>query len=343
MYARLARPRRLLGGPLQPLGWLLAAVLACCVARLAGVEDALTAAQFALTVVLLAALLLLVDIWLSPTVTGAGDNASGVALALRARGAARTTRSTTSASTCCSPEPRRAGPTGCARSCAATARDLPRDRTVVPQPGRGRRGHGPCTRREGPVLALRSHAQLATLAGEIAAEAGRDGPRALDNRAPSDGFAASSAGYAALTVTCRDELGLAPRCTTAAATCPSTWSARAGGRRGACASSWPSGSTPGGPRAARGLAARGRPSSTKKSSACRIGERVAAGGAAGVAAHQDLLHGHLELLAGQRARHLGHGHDAVRHVAWRAVLAHARAGSVASSSVVQLGALRHAP
>ena len=43
---------------------------------------ALTAAQFALTVALIATLLLLVDVWLSPTVPGAGDNASGVALAL---------------------------------------------------------------------------------------------------------------------------------------------------------------------------------------------------------------------------------------------------------------------
>ena len=58
-------------------------MLACSVARLADLDGvALTAAQFALTVALLATLLLLLDIWLSPTVPGAGDNASGVALAL---------------------------------------------------------------------------------------------------------------------------------------------------------------------------------------------------------------------------------------------------------------------
>ena len=69
LYARLAHPQRLLGGPLQPLGWLLTAVLACSVARLAGMEGAaLTAVQFALTVALIATLLLLVDVWLSPTV-----------------------------------------------------------------------------------------------------------------------------------------------------------------------------------------------------------------------------------------------------------------------------------
>ena len=84
LMARLGRPRRLFGGPLQGLAWTMAAVCASCLLRVAGVEgDPLTAVQFALAVLLLAALPLLVDAWLSPTVPGAGDNASGVALTLR--------------------------------------------------------------------------------------------------------------------------------------------------------------------------------------------------------------------------------------------------------------------
>ena len=50
--------------------------------------------------------------------------------------------------------------------------------------------------------------QLTGICEEIAA--GTD-IRPLDNRAASDGFGARSAGYPAITVTCRDEYGLAPR------------------------------------------------------------------------------------------------------------------------------------
>ena len=211
MYARFARPRRLLGGPLQPLGWLLTAVLACSFARLAGVEGAaLAAAQFVLTVALIATLLLLVDVWLSPTVPGAGDNASGVALALALAerlGGALDHFSVNVLLT----GAQESGADGMRAYLRRHRGDLHRDRTVVLNLDEVGGGTVRYTRREGPVLALRSHPQVAALAGEIAAAAGPDGPRALDNRAPSDGFAASSAGYAALTVTCRDELGLAPR------------------------------------------------------------------------------------------------------------------------------------
>jgi hypothetical protein len=211
LYARLAHPRRLLGGPLQPLGWLLTAVLACSVARVAGLEGiALTAAQFALTVALIATLLLLVDVWLSPTVPGAGDNASGVALALvlaERLGGALEHFSVNVVLT----GAQESGADGMRAYLRRHRGDLPRDRTVVLNLDEVGAGTLRYTRREGPLLALRSHAQLATLAGEIAAEAGPGGPGALDNRAPSDGFATSSAGYAALTVTCRDALGLAPR------------------------------------------------------------------------------------------------------------------------------------
>jgi hypothetical protein len=49
--------------------------------------------------------------------------------------------------------------------------------------------------------------QLTRLCEEIAVTTDA---RPLDNRAPSDGFGARYAGYPAITVTCRDEHGLAP-------------------------------------------------------------------------------------------------------------------------------------
>ncbi len=92
-----------------------------CSAWWAWRATALTAVQFALAVLLLVALPLLVDAWLSPTVPGAGDNASGVAVVLRLadrlRNRARALRPACGAHRA----RRRAWPTGCARSCAGTA------------------------------------------------------------------------------------------------------------------------------------------------------------------------------------------------------------------------------
>ncbi len=210
LMARLARPRRLFGGPLQPLAWTLAAVAACAVLRVVGVEgQALTAVQFGLAVLLLVALPLLVDAWLSPTVPGAGDNASGVAVALRLAD--------------------RLGPelrhfdlhvvlTGAQESLADGMRafvrrhrsELPRGRTVILNLDEVGGGSVHYTVREGPLLAPRSHPQVVRACEEIAADSPAPAPRPLANRAASDGFAARSAGYPSLTVTCRDELGLAP-------------------------------------------------------------------------------------------------------------------------------------
>ena len=211
MYARLARPRRLLGGPLQPLGWLLTAVLACSFARLAGIGGRRSGRCAVRT-------------------HGRADRHAAAArgrLALAHRAGSRRQRVRGGPR----PRPRRAARRSArplqreraahrcpgergrrhARLPAPPPRRSARDRTVVLNLDEVGGGTVRYTRREGPVLALRSHPQLAALAGEIAVDGRSDGPRALDNRAPSDGFAASSAGYAALTVTCRDELGLAPR------------------------------------------------------------------------------------------------------------------------------------
>jgi Zn-dependent M28 family amino/carboxypeptidase len=152
---------------------------------------------------------LLVDAWLSPTVPGAGDNASGVAVVLRLAD--------------------RLGPelehfdlhvvlTGAQESLADGMRafahrhrsDLPHGRTVILNLDEVGSGSIHYTVREGPLLAPRSHPQVVHACEEIAADSPAPAPRPLANRSASDGFAARSAGYPSLTVTCRDELGLAP-------------------------------------------------------------------------------------------------------------------------------------
>ncbi len=209
LHARLARPRRLLGGPLQPVAWLLGATLACAVARLAGVDGVvLTAVQFTLTVALVAVLALLMDIWLSPTVPGACDNASGVALALRLSERLGGALEHFGVTVLLTGGQESGGPDGMRAFLRRHRRELPRDSTVVLNLDEVGSGSVRFTSREGPLLAARSHGQLTGLCDEIAA--GAD-VRPLDNRAASDGFGARYAGYPAITITCRDENGLAPR------------------------------------------------------------------------------------------------------------------------------------
>lgn len=94
IFARARRPaprplRALsrLGGRLDVIFWTIVALLGIAVLRLlAGITSdestALTAVQFALTVILIVAVVLMIDVALSDPVPGANDNASGVAAAL---------------------------------------------------------------------------------------------------------------------------------------------------------------------------------------------------------------------------------------------------------------------
>jgi hypothetical protein len=205
LFARVARPRRLVGGPLQPLAWLLAAALAGCFVRLAGVDAAaLTAVQFALTVALLATIPLLADIWLSPAVVGAGDNASGVALALRLADRLDTTLEHFGVHVVVTGAQEAGGADGMRAFLRRRRRELSAESTVMINLDEVGAGTPRFTVREGPLLAARSHVQLTELA-EAA------GARPFDNRTASDGFAARYAGYPAITITCRDDHDLAPR------------------------------------------------------------------------------------------------------------------------------------
>jgi hypothetical protein len=63
------------------------------------------------------------------------------------------------------------------------------------------------TRREGALLAARSHVQLVGLADQIADDGFEAAP--ITSRRASDGSAAAAAGFAAITVTCRERFDYA--------------------------------------------------------------------------------------------------------------------------------------
>ena len=190
-------------GPLTPFFWSLVLVLVCCLVRLAGVEETwLSVVQFVPTVALILAIPLLLDMAMSPVQQGENDNASGVALALRLA--------------------ERAAPelfgvhvllTGSQKALAQGMRafvrahrdELDRERTVVLNLDEVGDGTPRYARREGAFPSLRCHPQLVRLCRE------HDAALPFANRVPSDGYAARSAGIAAITISCRDEHGSASR------------------------------------------------------------------------------------------------------------------------------------
>jgi hypothetical protein len=193
-------------GPLSPFFWSLALVLVCCLVRLAGVDETwLTAVQFVPTVALIITFPLLLDMAMAPVQLGENDNASGVALALRLAERAEPERFGVHVLLTGSQKALAQG----MRSFAGAHRDeLGRERTVVLNLDEVGDGSPRYTRREGAVPALRSHPQLVRLCAESAARVPA-GP--FSNRVPSDGFAARSAGIAAITISCRHDGGSTTR------------------------------------------------------------------------------------------------------------------------------------
>jgi Zn-dependent M28 family amino/carboxypeptidase len=196
---------RLLQGPLQLLALALAAMLAACVARLAGVDsDLLTAVQFALAVLLLVGVALAVDILLSPTVPGAADNASGAVVAVRLAERLGGALESFGVHVLLTGAQESGGADGMRAFLRRHRRELPRDRTVFLNVDEVGAGTARYARREGPLLAARSHVQLAQLCREA-------GAKPIAVRSAGDAFAARYAGYPAITVTCRDDHGRSPR------------------------------------------------------------------------------------------------------------------------------------
>jgi hypothetical protein len=189
-------------------------VLACALLRLAGLDGtALTAVQFVPTLVLIVAVALLADIALAGTKGGENDNASGtVAVLGLAERFGRPDALEHFDVHLLFTGAQKAGAAGM-RAFLKQHRDrLAPDRTVflnVDQVGSGEPRY---TRREGALLALRSHQQLVALCDQIAEDEGDD-RRTLPivSRAASDASAAGAAGFPAVTITCRDRLDYASR------------------------------------------------------------------------------------------------------------------------------------
>ena len=197
--------RRPIGG-LQPLFWAELGVLACALLRLAGLDGTpLTVVQFVPTLALIVAVALLVDIALAGTRAGENDNASGVVLVMRlveTLGGALEHFDLHVLFTGAN----KAGAAGM-RAFLAKHPELARDTTIflnVDQVGSGAVRY---SRREGALITLRSHPQLVSICDQIAEDDPGAGP--FVSRSASDASAATAAGFAAITITCRDGLDYA--------------------------------------------------------------------------------------------------------------------------------------
>lgn len=192
---------RVLRDPWLAMVAAMLVLIGCCLARALGVEGVgLTAAQFVPTVLLILLVPALADIELSGTARATSDNAAGVATVLRLADdlGGRLEHFDLWVLFTGAREPFALGMSGWLK---ARRKELDRERTaVLSVDGVGR---GPITfsRREGPILPLRSHSQLVRISQEISDDAGGDGAasaRVVHER--SDAAAAIARGLPALTV-----------------------------------------------------------------------------------------------------------------------------------------------
>ena len=188
-------------GALQLLFWAELGVLACALLRLVGLDGtALTAVQFVPTLVLIVAIALLTDVALAGTRAGENDNASGTVLVLRLAERLGTGLEHFGLHVLF---------TGAGEASAAgigsfiKRDDLSHDSTVFLNVDQVGSGDVRYTRREGALLSSRTHPQLLSLSEGI------DDAMPIVSRSTSDASAATGAGFAALTVTCRDRLDYA--------------------------------------------------------------------------------------------------------------------------------------
>jgi hypothetical protein len=231
-------------GPLQPLFYAMLAVLICTLLRLPGIENTiLTVFQFLFTVLLIVTLPFLIDTGLAAASPGANDNASGVATALRLadRFGGELEHFDVHVLFTGAEEGFAQG----MRSFLKEHRDdLDPERIVFLNLDEVGMGTVRYTSREGLILPVASHSQLVEMCEEIVEdqeeereekeeeesdddeddidprlkeddddeddETERPGPRKLVARNVSDAFAARSAGFPALTITCKGRLDYSP-------------------------------------------------------------------------------------------------------------------------------------
>lgn len=207
--ARMRRPI----GPFVVFMAALVALVLCCVVRVLGQEgDVLTAVQLIPTIVLIASVAVLIDVGVSETVPGANDNASGIAAVLRLAESLDGGLRYFGLGVVITGGQESFG-LGMKAFLKRHKGDLHRESTVfvnVDEVGAGTVRYG---QREGALLAGRTHPHLFEIAEQIAEDDVEDAfsARPLRMRTPTDASVARLAGYPAITVACRDALGLAPR------------------------------------------------------------------------------------------------------------------------------------
>jgi Peptidase family M28 len=174
--------------PLRPMFLALLVLLACCVLRAGGMEGtALTVVQFIPTVVLIVYIALLFDIAVSPATPGENDNASGVAVVLRL--AERLAELDYFGVHVLFTGSQKAMAQGMRAFLQAHRKELKPGDTIVLNLDAVGGGEIRQTKKEGPLLTVRSHPQLG---GAVEAEP-------FTNHEPSDGYAAASAGLPSVT------------------------------------------------------------------------------------------------------------------------------------------------
>jgi hypothetical protein len=209
LLARLTRGHPPRGAVLMLLSMI--ALTAVAAARTAGVDaDWLNIAQFVPTLVLVLAVALVLDIWLSQTVPGAGDPASGAAVALALAAALD-----------------RAPPrelevqvvlTGAAEGSGLGLRAFlrrhrrelpPRDTALLHLAACGR-GRPRWWRADGLLVPLRYHPRLVGIAERVARDESHLGARPVRGRGTGGAYPARAAGLPAITVGCLDEECIVP-------------------------------------------------------------------------------------------------------------------------------------
>jgi hypothetical protein len=197
-------------GPFEPFFWSIVLILACTALRLIGLEGlALTIVQFIPTVVLIVSVPLLIDISLSDVVPGASDNASGVATALRL--AERYGGSLEHFDLwLLFPGAEEGLLLGSRAWLRRHGRELDPERTVFLNIDTVGNGTVRFAMKEGFVFAYPFHPSIVELCREIAEEENGYGARGYVDRIASDGHAARTAGFPAVTLRCLNALDYAP-------------------------------------------------------------------------------------------------------------------------------------
>ena len=175
--------------PIGPMFLAMVILLACCVARVAGMSGtALTVVQFLATVVLIVYAALMLDIALSPTSQGESDNASGVGVVLRL--AERLDDLSYFGVHVLFTGAQKARAQGMRAFLQTHRKQFAPGETIVINVDAVGGGELRETKKEGPLLTVSSHPQLT---GHLDSEP-------FVNREPSDGYAAASAGLPSVTI-----------------------------------------------------------------------------------------------------------------------------------------------